>query len=210
MAWSPGSGEWGSGEPALPSPNSPSEWGAGEPPPSPIFVCIDPVQVVEPTPPLVSHYVYVLQSINYPNKFYIGYTIDPDRRLLQHNGKLAGGAQRTKKWGPWQRLCIIAGFTDNHQALRFEYRLQRIRKKSSATRLEHVISIITTLVGKLDGSSKPVGQSSYKSRRKYQVNRVPTSWPHLTINWISNYTNSGWTQVGYVSHLNVTNRYYQL
>lgn len=52
---------------------------------------------------------------------YVGATVDPNRRLRQHNGELAGGARATKG-GVWRRAYLIGGFTDERDALRFEWR----------------------------------------------------------------------------------------
>src|SRR5665811_1255554 len=57
------------------------------------------------------HCVYLLKSLHpkYYRRTYIGYTVNPVRRLRQHNGEIVGGASRTKKGRPWKMICYISG-----------------------------------------------------------------------------------------------------
>lgn len=62
---------------------------------------------------------------------YAGYTVNPIRRLRQHNSEIVGGAQYTKRMpGPWKFLFLIEcdSWTKN-QALSFEYYLKSHGRK---------------------------------------------------------------------------------
>lgn len=57
-------------------------------------------------PETIKHFfgVYLLYCMNakYKGKTYIGYTVDPRRRLKQHNGGVEyHGARKTSGKGPW-------------------------------------------------------------------------------------------------------------
>jgi len=62
------------------------------------------------------HYVYLIRSVNFPNKKYIGQTDDFDRRLSVHN---SGGSIYTKDFRPWE-LELFLGFKDKSKAIAFE------------------------------------------------------------------------------------------
>ena len=61
-------------------------------------------------------YVYILQSINFPDKFYIGYTDDLKRRIKQHNSEHFG---HTNKYRPWKIKDYFA-IDDEQKAKDFE------------------------------------------------------------------------------------------
>jgi predicted GIY-YIG superfamily endonuclease len=61
-------------------------------------------------------YVYILQSKNSPEHYYVGLTEDLRGRLKRHN---AGEVPHTSKQRPWRIKTAIA-FTDSGQAVLFE------------------------------------------------------------------------------------------
>jgi structure-specific endonuclease subunit SLX1 len=71
-------------------------------------------------------YLLVSENPEAPaGKSYIGFTVDPARRIRQHNGDLTtGGARRTKSMRPWRMVCIVHGFKSQVQGLQFEWAWQ--------------------------------------------------------------------------------------
>ncbi len=62
------------------------------------------------------HAVYVLKSLKGPKRIYIGYTVDLEHRLADHN---RGASQYTRHFTPWQVETVIT-FRDAALAMRFE------------------------------------------------------------------------------------------
>ena len=67
---------------------------------------------------------YLLQSVRNHRRTYIGFTMDPRRRLRQHNGEIKGGARKTDRWKPWNMVLCVWGFPGKVLALQFEYAWQ--------------------------------------------------------------------------------------
>lgn len=118
-----------------------------------------------------SYYVYLLQSINNERKTYIGYTIDPVRRLRQHNGEIMGGAKKTKDARPWRMICYVTGFPNSRTALQFEW-LNNHAKKMGLKQRNGVKGRIKTMCDALQ-------------RHKFASTSPPTSSMQLYFVWLT-------------------------
>ena len=82
-------------------------------------------------------YCYIIR-IPTKNRTYVGYTVEPTRRIKQHNGILKGGAKATSIAKDWQFLAIITSDNElftNVVALSIEWHLKHPegKKKGSFT-----------------------------------------------------------------------------
>ena len=75
------------------------------------------------------HYVYMLLSLNTKKYFsYVGYSLDPEKRLILHNKGMGAKFTRGKKW----RIIFKKKLLNKNDALKFEYSLKKnlkLRKK---------------------------------------------------------------------------------
>jgi structure-specific endonuclease subunit SLX1 len=70
-------------------------------------------------------YLVASLSEQHKGKTYVGFTVNPKRRLLQHNGQYANaGAKYTKKLRPCEMVFCVHGFPSKTQALGFEWAWQ--------------------------------------------------------------------------------------
>lgn len=66
------------------------------------------------------YYVYLIQSIDFPQQRYIGFTADLKRRISDHN---KGLSKHTKKYMPWN-LMVYHAFKEKDKAQEFEFYLK--------------------------------------------------------------------------------------
>lgn len=62
------------------------------------------------------YYVYLIKSLEFPEKFYVGYTTDLIQRLEAHN---SGESFHTAKYMPWELVMYLV-FEDEAKAKFFE------------------------------------------------------------------------------------------
>lgn len=80
--------------------------------------------------PHSDHYCYVLALVGDDRLTYIGYTVNVERRLRQHNGELAGGARFTTRHGPacgrrWRVVALVTSTDlDHHRGLSLEWHIR--------------------------------------------------------------------------------------
>ena len=72
-------------------------------------------------------YLVVSHNPEMRGRTYVGFTVNPPRRIAQHNGALASGARYTKRLRPCEMAVVIYGFPSKVQALQFEWAWQKPR-----------------------------------------------------------------------------------
>jgi predicted GIY-YIG superfamily endonuclease len=62
------------------------------------------------------YFVYILHSLKEADRYYVGYTIDLEHRLEEHN---SGKSAHTKPWMPWEFATYVA-FKSKNKAKELE------------------------------------------------------------------------------------------
>lgn len=91
-----------------------------------------------------SWYCYCLQSES--KATYIGATVNPDRRLSQHNRERSGGAKATGRSKGWKRICCVTGFPSQRDALQFEWKWKQLSRKQLGAPLEKRLKALCELL----------------------------------------------------------------
>ena len=111
-------------------------------------------------------YVYLLLSST--GATYVGATVDPDRRLRQHNKEIVGGARatgaRVAGGETWRRVCLVSGFPDERAALQFEWMWKHLsRGQKAKAPLDRRRAALGTLIGSGRSSSTSVPFADWES-----------------------------------------------
>ncbi|KAJ1288669.1 hypothetical protein BS78_02G105400 [Paspalum vaginatum] len=117
---------------------------------------------------------YLLRSLcpRSKSRTYIGFTVNPRRRIRQHNGEITSGAWRTRRGRPWEMVLCIYGFPSNVAALQFEWAWQHPTESLA--------------VRKAAAELKSLGGIGNKVKLAYTMLNLP-SWENmnLTVNFFS-------------------------
>ncbi|KAK3126704.1 hypothetical protein QOZ80_7AG0560970 [Eleusine coracana subsp. coracana] len=117
---------------------------------------------------------YLLRSMcpRLKGRTYIGFTVNPRRRIRQHNGEISSGAWRTRKGRPWEMVLCIYGFPTNVAALQFEWAWQHPRESLA--------------VREAASNFKSLSGAGTKVKLAYAMLNLP-SWENLnlTVNFFS-------------------------
>ncbi|KAL6979014.1 hypothetical protein U1Q18_020679 [Sarracenia purpurea var. burkii] len=94
---------------------------------------------------------YLLTSLSPRHKghTYIGFTVNPRRRIRQHNGEIGSGARRTKTKRPWEMVMCIYGFPTNVSALQFEWAWQHPTESLAAREAAATFKSLNGLANKI-------------------------------------------------------------
>ena len=116
----------------------------------------------------MSSYCYMLYTDN--GQTYIGATVDPDRRLRQHNKEISGGARatgiRVAQGLTWKRACYITGIPEWRSALQIEWRwkqLGRTQCKHIKNPIERRLYSLKRLLALEKPTEKGIPYESYPS-----------------------------------------------
>jgi len=122
---------------------------------------------------------------------YIGFSVDPTRRIRQHNGGTkAGGAWKTSQRGPWDMIVMVHGFPNQISALRFEWAWQHpsdsrrlknlnLKKKSKEKQLDFRLRVLAHML-----RSGPWNRLSLTVRwlkEEYRIEFPPDLQPPSTV-----------------------------
>ncbi|CAA7037932.1 unnamed protein product [Microthlaspi erraticum] len=122
---------------------------------------------------------YILTSLSprHKNHTYIGFTVNPRRRIRQHNGEITSGAYRTKKKRPWEMVLCIYGFPTNVSALQFEWAWQHPRESLAVREAAAAFKSFTGFASKIKLAYTMLNLPAWNSLN-LTVNYFSTKYAH--------------------------------
>ena len=149
------------------------------------------------------HGVYLLCSIENNrsiNGTYIGYTVSPGRRILQHNRFKKGGAHKTAKYAPWDMLLCVHNFPSRTAGLRFEWAWQNPKvsvrlsmydwhKKKTETGVQYQIRVLEKMLNVTPWNKLPL--TIQWLRNEYKVPLTPPLHMPIALGPIEDQNDSG-------------------
>ena len=94
------------------------------------------------TPLPTPHHVYLLGSERSRTAWYVGYTVDVEQRLVEHNTSDSAGAWATRDNRPWNVLSVVSGFLTESAAKQFEWAAQHTKSSTSSLSFETSVQSI--------------------------------------------------------------------
>jgi predicted GIY-YIG superfamily endonuclease len=130
-------------------------------------------------------WVYVLSNER-RHCTYVGATVDPQRRLRQHNGEIVGGARYTTSRAPGWSIDAVVGPLDKINCLRLEWRVKhatrrrrgrrgrrQLRGSPRTRRHAALVSVLTTPAERSWTRAAPPAGTLPLTLRWHQPPRVP-------------------------------------
>lgn len=105
---------------------------------------------------------WICYIIHNKNCSYVGITNNIEKRLKKHNQELSGGAKYTKLIGKgWKYICIIEGFKNKIDCLRFEWAVKHYPPKNK-TGIYNRLRKLEGVLNKDKWTSKSPDSKDYK------------------------------------------------
>ncbi|XP_034937224.1 structure-specific endonuclease subunit slx1 [Chelonus insularis] len=137
-------------------------------------------------------YLLYCENVRFKGRTYIGYTVDPVRRIKRHNaGKDFGGAKRTDNKGPWNMVIIIHGFPNPRMALRFEWAWQNPdlsrhsrhipKKQSRESMFDYCLNVVSEMLQVPPWNRLPLSirwlDEKFYDKYSTKLNNLPAHMP---------------------------------
>ena len=152
------------------------------------------------------HGVYLLCSIENNKSVrgtYIGYTVLPGRRILQHNRFKKGGAHKTAKYAPWDMILCVHNFPNRTAGLRFEWAWQNPKisvrlkmydwqKKKTENGVQYQIRVLERMLNTAPWNKLPLTVQWLRS--EYKLPLVPPLHMPIALGPIEDQSEMEWPE----------------